>query len=108
MTSVYDWYQYFLRASDADVMRYLKVFSLKSLEEIEEIGENEIPQADPETATDSTELPEDDTNTTPDEEIDIPQDNTPLAQTGDNDVLLIAAGAAFIALCALAFSRKRR
>ena len=34
MTSVYDWYQYFLRASDADVIRYLKVFSLKSLDEI--------------------------------------------------------------------------
>jgi tyrosyl-tRNA synthetase len=34
MTSVYDWYQYFLRAADADVIRYLKVFSLKSLEEI--------------------------------------------------------------------------
>ena len=34
MTSVYDWYQYFLRAADADVVRYLKVFSLKSLEEI--------------------------------------------------------------------------
>ena len=26
MTSVYDWYQYFLRAADADVIRYLKVF----------------------------------------------------------------------------------
>ena len=34
MTSVYDWYQYFLRSADADVIRYLKVFSLKSLEEI--------------------------------------------------------------------------
>ena len=34
MTSVYDWYQYFLRAADADVIRYLKVFSLRSLEEI--------------------------------------------------------------------------
>ncbi len=34
MTSVYDWYQYFLRAADADVIRYLKVFSMKSLEEI--------------------------------------------------------------------------
>jgi len=34
MTSVYDWYQYFLRAADADVIRYLKVFSLKSLDEI--------------------------------------------------------------------------
>ncbi len=34
LTSVYDWYQYFLRAADADVIRYLKVFSLRSLEEI--------------------------------------------------------------------------
>ncbi len=34
MTSVYDWYQYFLRAADADVIRYLKVFSMKPLEEI--------------------------------------------------------------------------
>ena len=37
MTSVYDWYQYFLRASDADVIRYLKVFSMKSLEEIADL-----------------------------------------------------------------------
>ncbi len=34
MTSVFDWYQYFLRAADADVIRYLKVFSMKSLAEI--------------------------------------------------------------------------
>ena len=34
MTSVYDWYQYFLRAADADVIRYLKVFSMRSLDEI--------------------------------------------------------------------------
>ena len=34
MTPVFDWYQYFLRAADADVIRYLKVFSLKSLDEI--------------------------------------------------------------------------
>ena len=34
MTSVYDWYQYFLRAADADVIRYLKVFSLRPLDEI--------------------------------------------------------------------------
>ncbi|MCQ2390269.1 MAG: tyrosine--tRNA ligase [Kiritimatiellae bacterium] len=33
-TSVYDWYQFFLRSADADVIRYLKVFSLKPLEEI--------------------------------------------------------------------------
>lgn len=37
MTSVYDWYQYFLRAADDDVIRYLKVFSLKSLDEIAEL-----------------------------------------------------------------------
>jgi tyrosyl-tRNA synthetase len=37
MTSVYDWYQYFLRSSDADVIRYLKVFSMRSLEEIDEL-----------------------------------------------------------------------
>ena len=37
MTSVYDWYQYFLRASDNDVIRYLKVFSLKTLDEIAEL-----------------------------------------------------------------------
>ncbi len=37
MTSVYDWYQYFLRSADADVIRYLKVFSMRSLEEIAEL-----------------------------------------------------------------------
>lgn len=37
MTGVYDWYQYFLRAADADVIRYLKVFSMRSLEEIAEL-----------------------------------------------------------------------
>jgi len=34
MTSVYDWYQYFFRAADADVIRYLKVFSMRPLDEI--------------------------------------------------------------------------
>ena len=34
MTSVFDWYQYFLRTPDADVIRYLKVFSLRPLGEI--------------------------------------------------------------------------
>jgi tyrosyl-tRNA synthetase len=34
MTSVFDWYQYFLRSADEDAIRYLKVFSMKSLEEI--------------------------------------------------------------------------
>ncbi len=46
MTSVFDWYQYFLRASDADVIRYLKVFSMKSLEEIAVLEER--MRADPE------------------------------------------------------------
>ena len=51
MTGVYDWYQYFLRSADADVIRYLKVFSLRSLEEIAELEramkenpEGRIPQ----------------------------------------------------------------
>lgn len=51
LTSVFDWYQYFLRSSDADVVRYLKVFSLKSLDEIaaleeamREKPEDRIPQ----------------------------------------------------------------
>ena len=34
LTGVYDWYQYFMRAADEDVIRYLKVFSMKSLDEI--------------------------------------------------------------------------
>ncbi len=37
MTPVFDWYQYFLRAADEDAIRYLKVFSMKSLEEIAEL-----------------------------------------------------------------------
>lgn len=36
-TSVYDWYQFFLRSADEDVIRYLKVFSLRPLEEIDEL-----------------------------------------------------------------------
>lgn len=36
-TSIYDFYQYFLRSPDADVIRYLKVFSLRSLDEIAEL-----------------------------------------------------------------------
>lgn len=36
-TSVYDWYQFFLRSSDEDAIRYLKVFSLRSLSEIEQL-----------------------------------------------------------------------
>ena len=35
MTPVFDWYQYFLRTPDADVIRYLKVFSMRPLEEID-------------------------------------------------------------------------
>jgi tyrosyl-tRNA synthetase len=41
-TSIYDWYQFFLRSPDADVIRYLKVFSLKSLEEIAELEKQMI------------------------------------------------------------------
>lgn len=36
-TSVYDWYQFFLRSADEDVIRYLKVFSLRPLDEIDEL-----------------------------------------------------------------------
>ncbi len=36
-TSVYDWYQFFLRSADEDVIRYLKVFSLRPLDEIAEL-----------------------------------------------------------------------
>lgn len=36
-TSVYDWYQFFLRSADKDVIRYLKVFSLRPLDEIAEL-----------------------------------------------------------------------
>lgn len=36
-TSVYDWYQFFLRSADEDVIRYLKVFSLRQLDEIAEL-----------------------------------------------------------------------
>ena len=46
MTPVFDWYQYFLRSADADVIRYLKVFSMKSLEEIAELEKQ--MQANPE------------------------------------------------------------
>lgn len=41
-TSIYDWYQFFLRSPDADVIRYLKVFSLKTLEEIAELEKQMI------------------------------------------------------------------
>ena len=45
-TSVYDWYQFFLRSADEDVIRYLKVFSLRPLDEIAEL-ERQM-KADPE------------------------------------------------------------
>ena len=45
LTGVYDWYQYFLRSADEDVIRYLKVFSMKSLEEIASLEER--MKADP-------------------------------------------------------------
>ena len=47
MTPVFEWYQYFLRSADADVIRYLKVFSMKSLEEIAELEKamKENPEA---------------------------------------------------------------
>ncbi|KAI0819996.1 hypothetical protein BC628DRAFT_1399822 [Trametes gibbosa] len=46
-TSVYDFYQFFLRTSDGDVGRYLKMFSLLPEVEIEEImrSHNESPEA---------------------------------------------------------------
>ena len=50
-TSIYDWYQFFLRSADDDVIRYLKVFSLRSLDEIADLEaqmkahpESRIPQ----------------------------------------------------------------
>lgn len=50
-TSVYDWYQFFLRSADEDVIRYLKVFSMRPLGEIAELErqmkanpEGRIPQ----------------------------------------------------------------
>lgn len=46
-TSIYDWYQFFLRSQDADVIRYLKVFTLLSLDEIAELERDlkEHPEA---------------------------------------------------------------
>ena len=38
-TSVFDWYQFFLRSADADVIRYLKVFTLLSDAEIAALEE---------------------------------------------------------------------
>ena len=45
LTGVYDWYQYFMRSSDEDSIRYLKVFSMKSLDEI--AGLEAAMKADP-------------------------------------------------------------
>lgn len=45
-TSVYDWYQFFLRSADEDVIRYLKVFSLRPLDEIAEL--ERLMKANPE------------------------------------------------------------
>ncbi|WP_219417491.1 tyrosine--tRNA ligase [Pseudonocardia nigra] len=47
MTSPYAWYQYFLNVADADVGRYLRLFTFLSREEIEELekAHAERPQA---------------------------------------------------------------
>ncbi|KAF5321340.1 hypothetical protein D9619_001766 [Psilocybe cf. subviscida] len=37
MTSVFDFYQYFLKVADADVKKYLKLFTLMSSEEVEDL-----------------------------------------------------------------------
>ena len=71
------------------------------VEETEEVEEDEIPQSEPE-------VPEN-TNTTPDvnEEVEVLDNETPLAQTGDNiDVLLIAFGAALLSLGVAVFKRR--
>jgi len=39
-TSVYDWYQFFMRSADADVIRYLKVFTLLGEDEIAALEED--------------------------------------------------------------------
>ena len=36
-TSIYDFYQFFVRVEDADVIRYLKIFTFLSMEEISEL-----------------------------------------------------------------------
>ncbi|KAF8520356.1 hypothetical protein BU17DRAFT_88944 [Hysterangium stoloniferum] len=45
-TSVFDFYQFFMRTSDADVQRYLRIFTLLSLDEIEEIMQAHMSQPD--------------------------------------------------------------
>lgn len=39
MTSPYAWYQYFVNAADADVVRYLRWFTYLSAEELAELEE---------------------------------------------------------------------
>ncbi|KAF5393420.1 hypothetical protein D9757_000615 [Collybiopsis confluens] len=39
LTSVFDFYQYFLKVDDADIQKYLKIFTLLSLSEIESVME---------------------------------------------------------------------
>lgn len=48
-TSVYDFYQYFVRSQDADVIRYLKVFTFLTFDEIAEL-EAKVSQAPEERA----------------------------------------------------------
>jgi tyrosyl-tRNA synthetase len=47
MTSPYAWYQYFVNVADADVVRYLRLFTFLSREEIDELAQAvaERPQA---------------------------------------------------------------
>ena len=47
MTSPYAWYQYFVNVADADVVRYLRLFTFLSREEIDELSQAvaERPQA---------------------------------------------------------------
>ncbi|TFK86616.1 hypothetical protein K466DRAFT_550097 [Polyporus arcularius HHB13444] len=46
-TSVFDFYQFFLRSSDADIGRYLKMFTLLPLEQVESVmkAHTETPEA---------------------------------------------------------------
>jgi tyrosyl-tRNA synthetase len=45
-TSYYDFYQFFLRTSDADVIRYLKIFTFLTVTEIDELAQSvaEVPE----------------------------------------------------------------
>lgn len=42
MTSAYSWYQYFINTQDADVGRYLRLFTFLDREEIEELEESTV------------------------------------------------------------------